>query len=170
MVDYLQLPILNGKNYNSKCFARASDGWRLQTTIARRDIKQWNPVGSLPCNVKVVASKVPLTVGASAHTIYGRNKHGKRRFLYSMRACMHQFVNRLRLEFYPPKSSITKRKNQIAKPIIATIVGNQIAQLILLAFSRARIIRFSPPSPCQPVHNWVPPILCPLRFPFSPTS
>jgi len=40
MVDYLQLPILNDKNDNSKCFARASDRWRLQTTIARRDIKQ----------------------------------------------------------------------------------------------------------------------------------
>ncbi|MDH5391496.1 MAG: hypothetical protein OEX10_10135, partial [Candidatus Bathyarchaeota archaeon] len=41
----------------------------------------------------------------------------------------------MELEFYPPKSSITKRKNQTAMPIVTTIIGNQIAQLILLVFS-----------------------------------
>jgi len=41
----------------------------------------------------------------------------------------------LLLESYPPKSSITKRKNQIAIPIVKIPTGNQIAQLILLGFS-----------------------------------
>ena len=40
-------------------------------------------------NVKVVASKVPLTVGGNVHTIFGRKKSGENlHFL----ACMHAWL------------------------------------------------------------------------------
>ena len=45
-----------------------------------------------------------------------------------------------RLPVYPPKSSIIKRKNQIAAPSVTTIIGNQIAQLILLGFSSSSFL------------------------------
>jgi len=35
------------------------------------------------CNVKVVASKVPLTVGVNVHTTFGKNKSGKNMHLHA---------------------------------------------------------------------------------------
>jgi len=60
------------------------------------------------------------------------------------RLSLCQFVNCLELEFYPPKSSITKRKNQIAIPIVTTTIGNQIAQFILLGFSSSSFLELIP--------------------------
>lgn len=59
------------------------------------------------CNVKVVASKVPLTVGGNVHTTFGRKKSGEDlHFL----ACMQ--ISTWRKSLKSQKSSYSKPQTQ----------------------------------------------------------